>query len=130
MPKLKWLRWLGPVGTVIANAIVFLTTNWGVVVSAGLALITGAWMAAYEFIGQPRVILAIFIFLCALWTYIGFRILNDRRKATVITPERDYAYGLTWEGCLPNYVPGNETPLQFGLQLRNFSTGPLRYHIE
>ena len=39
-------------------------------------------------------------------------------------------YGLTWEGLVPIFNPKGEEPLQFGIQLRNFSSGPIRYHIE
>lgn len=131
MAILKWLRGLGPIGGHIADGLALLLNNWLLTMSAILSL----WAALTDFVvaiaENPRVHTAILIFLTVFWTSIGVVYLFDRRKPRVIKPEHDYRYGLTFEGIVPLYDPNNEDgALQFSLQFRNFSSGPIRYTVE
>lgn len=130
MDKFKGLKGLGPIGRTIATIITVLTTNWGIVVSVGLGLVAAAINGFYRIASDPHVQVGIGTFVAALWTYIGFIVIVDRRKPRIMRPVQDYSYGLTFEGCNANYAPQSEDALQFGLLLRNYSSGPLRYHIE
>jgi len=131
MSKFKWLRGFGPVGTTIANILVFLTTNWGVVVSIAFGLLASIWATAYNFFSQPHVGMAIFMFLIAFWTYIGFVILIDRTKPQSVRAVPDYRYGLTFEGIFPGIDALNDAEwLTFALQIRNFSQAPIKYTVE
>lgn len=131
MPKFTWLRGFGPIGTFIANAIVFLTASWGIVMSAALGIFAAIDGSAYDIANNPHVQVGVGTFVAVLWTYIGFIVIADRRKPRVTRPYQDYHYGLTFEGLIPTYEPSNEEgALQFGIQLRNYSSGPIRYTIE
>jgi hypothetical protein len=131
MFNLSWFRRFGRVGTALANVLVFLTTNWGVVVSVLAALYVARSNWASGFVQNPKVDAAAFAFLVLLWTYIGFTTLIDRQKPRLIRTQQDFDYGLLLEGCVPYYAPTNtEAALQLGVQLHNFTGGSLRFRIE
>ena len=116
MDKFKGLKGLGPMGgRTIATIITVLTTNWGIVVSVGLGLVAAAINGVYRIASDPHVQVGIGTFVAALWTYIGFIVIVDRRKPRIMRPVQDYSYGLTFEGCNANYAPQSEDALQFGL---------------
>lgn len=128
---MRWLRSFGVAGTALANVLAFLTANWGLVVSAVSGLIVALWATALGFFQKPSVQIGIGVFLAVLWTLIGIVVLWDRRKPRIVRPYQDYRYGLTFEGLIPNLDPKNEeAALQFGIQLRNYSMGPILYNIE
>jgi hypothetical protein len=126
----KFLGGFGSVGTAVANVLVFLTTNWTIVVSAALAIFAALVGWAYDIASNPHVQVGVGAFVATLWTCIGLVVLADRRKPRTIRAFQDYQYALTFEGLAPFYEPKNEEALQFGIQFRNFSNGPLRFHIE
>jgi hypothetical protein len=130
MSKFPWLRSSGGIGTFITNTIVLLTTNWTLVVSAALAIFAALVGWAYDIASNPRVQVGVGTFVASLWTCIGLVVLADRRKPRIMRAFQDYQYALTFEGLAPFYEPKNEEALQFGIQFRNFSNGPLRFHIE
>jgi len=127
-----WLRGLGPIGTTVANVLVFLTTNWVLVMGALLSI----WAALSDWtvgvLQNPRIQVAVFVFIAILWTYIGITVLVDRRKPRIVRSHQDYRYGLTFEGIFPNWDPRGdaEAAFQFSLLLRNYSMGPIKYGIE
>lgn len=125
------LRKLGDVGAFIANVLVFLTTNWPLVVTIIVSIYAGISDWAVATVHKPSVYVTVGVFLSVLWTYIGLTFLIDRRKPRLTQPAQDYRYGLVFEGCVPVYEAANEdAALQIGLQLRNFSSGPIRYSVE
>ncbi len=127
----RWLRGFGIVGNALANILQVLTANLGVALTAAGGILAAIWFEARQFFLDPAVQVGMGVFLALLWTWIGITTLRDRKKPRVIRAESDYAYGLTYEGFVPVYEPRNEeAALQFGLQLRNYSTGPIRYSIE
>jgi hypothetical protein len=127
----KFFGRFGSAGTAIANVLVFLTTNWGVVMSAVLGLVAAIYGGAYDVASNPRVQVGIGTFVAVLWTIIGILVLVDRRKPRLIRSYQDYRYGLTFEGMSPILDKDNEeAALQFSLQLRNYSMGPIQYAIE
>jgi hypothetical protein len=131
MSKFPWLRSSGGIGTFITNTIVLLTTNWTLVVSAALAIFVALVGWAYDIASNPHVQVGVGTFVAALWTCIGLVVLADRRKPRIIRAYQDYQYGLTFEGLLPIYDSSrDEGALQFGCQLRNYSSGPLRITME
>lgn len=80
---------------------------------------------------SPRVHTAILVFLSILWTAIGITYLVDRRKPRLVATRYDYRYGLTFEGITPFYQPDDpEGVLGFGINVRNFTSGPIRYVVE
>lgn len=135
MPKFKWLRELGPIGAFIANALMFLTTNWGVVASALIGLLAGLSSWAVHAFQIPAVYVSVGVFLAALWTVVGVTSLMDRRRPRLIQPYQDYRYGLTFEGLAPVFTQSNSDmpepgSLQFHINTRNYGPGPLRYVLE
>lgn len=131
MAKFSWFHSLGPLGTFIANAIVFLTTNWWLVVSAAIGLTAGLWEGAVSFFSLPAVQVGIGLWLASLWTIVALLILVDRRIPRMVKIQPDYRYGLTFEGIVPNIDVLNETGwLSFALQIRNYSQAPIRYTVE
>jgi hypothetical protein len=131
MPKFTWLRGLGPLGTFVANLLAFLTANWGVAVSAAVAIYVALSEWAAGVVHNPTVQAAAITFLVLLWGYIGITFLIDRHYPRAVRAEPDYRYGLTFEGIIPNIDILNEDGwLSFGLQVRNFSQAPIRYRVE
>lgn len=132
MSKLmSWLRSFGPIGTFISTVLAILTANWAVVVSAVGGIIAALWTSAFYFFQQSAVQIGIGVFLASLWTIIGVIVLTDRRKPRLVRSYQDYRYGLTFEGMFPLLEKDNEEgALQFSLQLRNYSMGPIQYAIE
>jgi|GEM_PF-2348029 len=121
----------GGVGTFIANILVFISTNWWVVMAAFVAVFTAIWETSLQFAQRQEVQTFVWVFLALLWTHIGLAVLRDRRRPTVITPHQDYAHGLTFEGISWLYQPHIEqVALVFALQFRNNSSGPIKYDIE
>jgi hypothetical protein len=126
----KWLSQLGGFGTFIATVITLLTTNVVLVVSTILAIVAALWTNAAWFFQLPAVHIGAGVFLTILWTGIGVTALVDRRKAHRVRLERDYSYGLTFEGITPNIdLLNDETWFSVGLQLRNYSQAPIQYRV-
>lgn len=84
MPKFAKLRQLGAVGNAVANALTFITANWGLVVSVIAAVAAGAldWLRAIVL--NPVTEAAAGAFLFVLWTIIGITILVDRRRPRAV----------------------------------------------
>lgn len=123
----------GWVGRLVQTVIVLVTTNWVVVLSVILAYLSWLISQAQSFVKNEDVQTVALVFLFFLWTLIGLTVLRDRRKPREVTPHQDYRYGLTFEGVVPFYLPesaGGDGSLGFGVQLRNWSSGPLRYEVQ
>jgi len=130
-PIIKFLRGLGSFGAFLANALVFLTTSWVLVMSALGSLWIGLSDWGVNFIHNPNVQAVVIVFLVVLWSAIGILVLIDRQRPRIVRSYQDYQYGLTYEGLVPIFEKDNEDgALQFVLQLRNYSMGPIRYSIE
>jgi hypothetical protein len=131
MLKFKWLRGLGPVGTLIANILAFLTANWGTAVSVATGVIVALWASAVSFVHDPAVQAGGEIFLATLWTIVAVLYIFDRTKPRSVRAIPDYRYGLTFEGLFPNIDPLNDEQwMTFAIQIRNFSQAPIRYIVE
>ncbi len=133
--RFKALRATGTLGSWLANALVFLTVNWGLALSALIAVSAASFAWARAVALNPITVVAAGTFLFALWTIIGLTYLRDRLKPRQIQTHQDYRYGLTFEGFLPTFMPvksgmPNEGALQFGIQARNFGPGPIHYSLE
>lgn len=131
----KFLRGLGPLGSLLANLLSFLTTNWVLTMSTlvGFAASLSDW--AVEFVERPGVRTFVFVSIAALWTAIGVTVLIDRRRPRAVSTHPDYRYGLVFEGFLPNFNPTNSGMpdaggLNFSIQTRNFSPVPIKYALE
>jgi hypothetical protein len=129
------LRAMGEWGGHLANVLTFLTTNWVVSLSALFGIATGLndWLRAL--VVQPAVYVSAAAFLIMLWTIIGLTVLVDRRRPRKVQTHLDYRYGLTFEGAAPQFIPADSgVPqagcLAIGVQMRNFSPGPIHYRIE
>lgn len=120
-------------GRLAQTILVLVSTNWVLVVSAVVAYLSWAFATAQTFVKNQDVQIVAGVFLFFLWTLIGFTVLRDRKKPRTITPHHDYRYGLTFEGIVPFFpIPKKDTDaaLSFGISVRNFSSGPLKYTIE
>lgn len=129
----NWLRTYGAFGSAIAVTVSLLAANWVVALTVAASFYVGLSSWAFEFVNRPEVRGAAFVFLILLWTYIGFTILIDRRKARIVKTEQDYRYGLTFEGFNPFLgatFDKDEDQLRFGILLRNYSSGPIKYTID
>jgi hypothetical protein len=130
MPKFTWLRGLGPFGTFAANVLAFLTANWGVAVSAALAVYVAASSWATGIVNSPATHAAALTFLVLLWGYIGITFLIDRRGPRLVRVAPDYRFGLTFEGLIPAIDPlSDEGWFSVAVQLRNFSQAPIQYTV-
>ena len=132
---IRWLRGFGTIGTAIGTIVLFLTTSWAVAVSAAAALTAALWGGATSFFENHQVQVGIWMFLVTLWTLVGILYLVDRKRPRTTQPYPDYRFGLVFEGFNPNFVATNSGQpdpgsLNFLIQLRNFSSGPIRYTLE
>ena len=126
-----WLRSLGPAGTLAANLLVFITTNWVTVMSLVTGLVVAIRASAVSFFQEPAVQVGISIFLITLWTIVGVLYVYDRTKPRTMRVVPDYRYGLTFEGLNPFLDAMDEAVwLSFGIAIRNYSQAPIRYAIE
>src|SRR2546423_1340204 len=129
----KWLRSYGAFGSALAATLALLTANWAVAVLVVASIYVALSERAIEFVNRPDVRAATLVFLVLLWAYVGITILADRRKARVVRTERDYRYGLTFEGFNPMIGPdfdNDDGELRFGIVLRNYSSGPIKYTVD
>lgn len=131
----KFLRGLGPFGSLVANVVSFLTTNWVVTMTTLLSLWASLSDWAVAFVDRPGVRTFAFVFIVGLWTWIGIAALIDRRRPKAVTTFPDYRYGLVFEGFTPLFVATNSKMpepggLQFSIQIRNFSPSPIKYVLE
>jgi hypothetical protein len=131
MPKFTWLRRFGPIGTFIANAIVFLTTSWNVVVSAALAIFAAAVGWAYDIASNPHVQVGVGTFVAALWTYIGLRTLWSFKDTKNIAIAPDYKYCINPENYQILLNPDSiDAALQITFSYRNVSSTALRVRVD
>jgi len=102
---------------------VFPTLWGGMLTAAGATLLL--WLTAgAKVFTSPEFIGACFIFSLIFWTYVGVVWLAYRRKPVTIVPFRDYRYGLTFQGLMPNLDLTNEdAALQMSIVLQNYSPG-------
>ena len=134
--RFKALRATGDWGGHLADLLTLLGTNWALVVSAIIAIATGGLGTLRAFALTPSVYVGAAVFLALLWTLIGILVLIDRRKPRQIQVHADYRYGLTFEGFLPSFTPENFPMLSqrgilgFSINLRNWSSGPIKYTLE
>lgn len=131
----KFLRGLGPLGSLVANLLSFLTTNWVVTMTTVVSIAAGLSDWAVEFVHRPGVQTCGIVFLVLLWTWVGLTVLIDRRRPRAISTHPDYRYGLVFEGFIPTFVPTNAgmpSPggMLFSIQIRNFSPSPVKYVLE
>jgi hypothetical protein len=103
-----------------------------------MSTVIGLWASftdwAVALIQNPKIQTAAIVFLVVLWTSIGITVLIDRRKPRVTKADQDYRYGLTFEGLMLHLLgtdfDKDDSELGFGIQLRNFSSGPIKYTVE
>jgi hypothetical protein len=129
----RWLRTYGAVGSALAVTVSLLAGNWVVASTVAASIYVGLSIWAIDFVNRPDVRAATFVFLTLQWTYVGFTILVDRRKARIVKAEHDYRYGLTFEGFHLIVAPDFDSEggeLRFGIGLRNFSSGPIKYAVD
>lgn len=135
MPKFQRLRELGSFGNAIANIVTLLTANWPIAVSVAIGLVTAFTGRLRAVALNPVTYVSVGATLAVLWTIIGIFVLIDRRKPRVVRTAVDYRYGLIFEGFRPQYLPAtadvpNAGSLQFSVNIRNFSFGPMRCQME
>ena len=122
-----WAR----VAFILATIAKVIATPWGAAVTTltALAAAAGLWLADWQHVQYWLASLATFVGI--IWAAAGIVWLGTRSEPHVVTSYRDYAYGLTFEGLIPHYHPDRaDEALGFGIQLRNFSVGPIRYVVE
>jgi hypothetical protein len=131
MPRFTWLRSAGPIGTFIANAILFLTTNWGLVVSVALGIFAAVIGVAYDIASNSHVQVGVGTFIAALWTYIGLRTLRSFRETKNIAISPDYKYCVNPENYqLALDQESEDAALQVTFNFRNVSPTAMRLKVE
>lgn len=124
-PLLKWLRSLGPIGSVAADAVQLLTADWKVVVIALTGIIAGIWETLTALVNNRHVQAGLIWFLAFLWTYIGLRALRSQKRSSVLY---DYAYSLATLGVVPQR--DNLGGLVIALNFQNVGIGPIKLKTE
>jgi hypothetical protein len=120
-----WLKRLDRSGGTVAWIIALLTAQWGVLVSAIIAVAVAAIAWANDFAHRSEVQTAVIVFLVLLWSYIGVATIARQRKP------HDYAYCLLYESITFGFDPDNESnALQLQLALRNVGDAPIQYEVE
>ena len=67
-----------------------------------------------------NVLASLAVFVGIIWGAAGMVWLGTRSEPQIVKADRDYAYGLTFEGLSPYFNPDNpESCLCFGIQHRN-----------
>jgi hypothetical protein len=123
----KWAR----VAIIVAAVAKLIATPWGAAMTTLVALASaiGVWFADWHHVQYWLASLATFVAI--LWAAAGIVWLGTRSAPQFVRLHQDYRYSLTFEGLMPHYDPNDpERALSFGIQLRNFSGGPLRYVVE
>ncbi len=134
--RFQKLRALGEFGGWVATILTILTANPVVVGAAVVSIIASLWGWSFGLLTNQHVQIAVGTFFVLFWLYVGFCLLADRGRPRLTQPFLDYRHGLTFEGMPPAYYGTNERleslrgVLQFSVQLRNFSPGPIRYVLE
>lgn len=99
--------------------------------TAILTTIIAILTAGEKWLERPIVHSSALVFFVTFWTYIGIVFLLDREKPKIVSINQDLKYGLTFEGIQISVNPAIEDAfLQFSLNVRNYSSGPLKYEIE
>lgn len=128
---LKYLRGLGPLGSLVANLVMFVTTNWPLTMSAALGLVVALWSWATNVIDTPAVRAGVTVFLLVLWTFIGLSLWRNRRTATRVVVDHDFSHGLWMESVSMGFEQDNEPAcLQLTINVRNVSQVPLWFKME
>ncbi len=123
----KWAR----VAVIVAAVAKIIATPWGAAMTTLVALASavGVWFADWQHVQYWSASLATFVAI--VWAAAGIVWLGTRSAPQFVRLHQDYRYSLTFEQLIPNYDPNDpERALSFGIQLRNFSGGPLRYVVE
>jgi hypothetical protein len=129
--RFQRLRAWGDTGTWLANILVALTTNWLITVAAIFGTVTWLWDSLFNFFHDPRIQVAIGVFLAALWTYVGMRVLRSFREPIRMLPQPEYEYCLNAEAFQLYVDPkGTEAALNVGISYRNVGNFPVRYRVE
>ena len=119
---LSWLRKCGKAGETLAWILALIETKltWAAIISLGLGFLAAFWSGLFNFFSNQHTQIAIGVFLAALWTYIGLRIIR-----------RDYRYSLNPEG-FQLYIDPDSTDLALsvGINFRNICTHPIRIRVE
>jgi hypothetical protein len=132
MPKFHRLQALS---NLAASFVALLTANWPVAVSVAIGLVTASSAGLRAVALNPVTYVGVGTFLAVLWTFIGIVVLMDRRRPRLVRSAVDYRYGLVFEGLVPQYLSAtdnypNAGCLQFSINIRNFSLGPMRCRVE
>jgi hypothetical protein len=130
MQKFRWLRSLGPLGSAAANVLAILTTNWVLVVSAALAIFTAleAWTIAL--VQNLAVRSAAEVFIAALWTIIGLRVLAQSKRPQEVKIAHEYAYSIIIENMTPIFNDTEDFAFALAINFRNVGAGPLRVKLD
>jgi hypothetical protein len=128
------LERLKTAGGVLGAASAVLTVagaNWGLLLSAAIALGAAFWKGAFSFFTDPHVRVFGSVFLWALWTYIALSILYRMRNGIKVIPHIDYAHAVLVESFgLALDRESENNALQIIMNLRNVSNGAIRITVE
>jgi hypothetical protein len=135
MPKLRPFQALTNFGSVIATIVTIVTANWPVALSAVIGLGTAFTGGLRGAALNPVTYVGVGTFLAVLWTIIGILVLVDRSKPRLVRSAVDYRYGLNFEGIQRNYLSATDSipnagALQLGINIRNYSLGPILCQLE
>ena len=105
--------------------------TWAGIVSLGLGGIAALTASLFAFFSDPRIQVAIGVFMACLWTYIGLRILHSYGAVSRVAVEPDYRYCLSREGYQLGY-DNKATDLAFSVSFgfRNVCTAPIHLKVE
>lgn len=127
---LKWLRGLGTFGSLVADFVALLATNWRLTMTAvaGLATYASNWLTAL--VNQPNVQAAALVFMVVLWSVVAVTYLTAVGRPIVTKAHNDVSYSLTFEGLHHNYnFASTDGLLQIGIAMRNYGPNPLQYSV-
>jgi hypothetical protein len=109
-----------------------LSAPWSVLLSAGAGICAAIWAWLSQ---QPLVwvaIAALATFTLLIWMWNGITWARNQKRPSKARISFDYAYGLSLENITLGLDDDGrgDAALQFGLNLRNATSGPIKYYVE
>lgn len=103
----------------------------GTVLAVMGAVGAGYWAYLTQWGYLPIALTFLGVFVAAIWGINGILWMQGRNRPSKARITFDYSYGLNLDGLGVGFEPDNENnALQFWLQLRSHTNGPVKYSVE
>jgi len=129
-PIRKTWDWVGHIHLVswLADLVVH---GWTYAVSGAAATLFGRWAFISHYGALPVALVALFVFVAAVWSLNGLVWLNGQRRPSRARIKFDYTWGLAVDNVVPGLdLENKQNTLEFRMIVRNATNGPIRVHLK